>query len=54
MRSDEDEFFFDGGNECEWEGVTCDKDHNVNSIEFSLSKLEFDEDLFRGHGAISS
>jgi len=39
------EEFYD---ECDLEGVACDEKYNVESIEFSLSNLEFDEKLFTG------
>jgi hypothetical protein len=36
------------GDECKWKGIKCDDGNNVKSIEFSISNLDFDEDLFIG------
>ncbi len=52
IRSDQDEIIFDGEDSCAWEGVVCDQNTGeIKSIEFSLSKLKYDEDLFsEDHG----
>ena len=34
------------GDECKWKGIECDDDNNVKNIEFSISNLDFDEDVF--------
>jgi len=34
--------------ECDLEGVECDEEYQLKSIEFSLSNLEFDKNLFTG------
>jgi len=44
---DDDNVMFETEDECDWEGVQCDDEDSVTSIEFALSNIEFDEDLFK-------
>lgn len=47
MPTADDRILFRGVDPCEWPGVVCNKEQKtVESIEFSLSNVEFNENLF--------